>query len=193
MNGVSTTNLNACQLLHRFKVRNLVIFIFVYFYLRIKKIRKIWSIFAIANAARRLLTHDFRFVSGCFWIKNYLLLTLPGETTDADDNENTMTAIFSLFSLNASKWKVFVQRRLCESMQTQFVWQLNAASAPSLFATNTLKCLLWDNDSGDNDDEEQQQQLVCCGFSLGKGGEIIEIRNNVHKSNEIATKALPEN
>lgn len=46
----------------------------------------------------------------------------------------------------------------------------------------------WDSD--DDDLQEQQQQLVCCGFSFGKGGEIIEIRSNVHKSNEIATKAL---
>ena len=61
----------------------------------------------------------------------------------------------------------------------------------AIIATTLWNVYLRDDD--DDDVEEQQQQLVCCGFSFGKGGEMIEIRNNVHKSNEIATKALPEN
>ena len=77
------------------------------------------------------------------------------------------------------------------SMPTQFVWQLRAALAPPLLQQH-FEMFTWDNDD-DDDVKEQQQQLVCCGFSFGKGGEMIEIRNNVHKSNEIATKALPEN
>lgn len=67
---------------------------------------------------------------------------------------------------------------------------MRAALAPPLLQQH-FEMFTSDNDDNDDDVDVQQQQLVCCGFSFGKGGEIIEIRNNVHKSNEIATKALP--